>query len=115
MSEIPENSAENISDISEEVVPKSKKLSYQERLKQTRKTLAESEKEIFKKSLALKCFSSLAPIRIWLSSVISYLALYRHFIFGSLASIFLKLLKAALEQFSSSDEAEEELGDSDSG
>jgi len=65
MSEIPENSAENISDISEEVVPKSKKLSYQERLKQTRKTLAESE-------------------------------------------------KAALEQFSSSDEAEEELGDSDS-
>ena len=49
MSEIPENSAENISDISEEVVPKSKKLSYQERLKQTRKTLAESEKEIFKK------------------------------------------------------------------
>ena len=49
MSEIPENSAENISDISEEVIPKSKKLSYQERLKQTRKTLAESEKEIFKK------------------------------------------------------------------
>ena len=48
MSEIPENSAENISDISEEVVPKSKKLSYQERLKQTRKTLAESEKENFK-------------------------------------------------------------------
>ena len=47
MSEIPENSAENISDISEEVVPKSKKLSYQERLKQTRKTLAESEKENF--------------------------------------------------------------------
>ena len=48
MSEIPENSAENISDISEEVVPKSKKLSYQERLKQTRKTLAESEKDNFK-------------------------------------------------------------------
>ena len=63
MSEIPENSAENISDISEEVVPKSKKLSYQERLKQTRKTLAESEKEIFKKI---------------------------HFQFGSLVPIFLK-------------------------
>ena len=47
MSEIPENSAENNSDISEDVIPKSKKLSYQERLKQTRKTLAESEKELF--------------------------------------------------------------------
>ena len=74
MSEIPENSAENISDISEEVVPKSKKLSYQERLKQTRKTLAESEKEIFK----IFChfvFASLAPFHIWLSSAISYLSL----------------------------------------
>jgi len=68
MSEIPENSAENISDISEEVVPKSKKLSYQERLKQTRKTLAESEKEIFK-NFRNFVFDSLAPFRIWLSSV----------------------------------------------
>ena len=59
MSEIPENSAENISDISEEVVPKSKKLSYQERLKQTRKTLAESEKEIFKNE-----FCSRAPFSL---------------------------------------------------
>ena len=51
--DILENSAENISDISEEVFPKSKKLSYQERLKQTRKTLAESEKENFQKCILL--------------------------------------------------------------
>ena len=79
MSEIPENSAENISDIFEGVVPKSKKLSYQNRLKQTRKSLAESEKEIFKrKSPALErkfAFGSLASSRIRLSDVISYLAL----------------------------------------